>query len=66
MLKVNELVRLLAGLFLADGVEPLYVDERKGDIKHSYANIKETREHLGFEPRVSLKDGLLTLIGEDQ
>ena len=39
-----------------------YEDERCGDIMHSYADISKTREFLGFEAAVSLKEGLLDLI----
>ncbi|MEM3041650.1 MAG: SDR family NAD(P)-dependent oxidoreductase [Nitrososphaerota archaeon] len=59
---VNELADLLAGLFGFNGVEPVYADEREGDIKHIYADIKAARQHLGFEPRVSLKDGLKEIV----
>jgi len=60
---VNELARLLCGLFGFDGVDLLHVCERKGDIKHSYADINDMRLYLRFKPRVSLKEGLMTIIG---
>jgi UDP-glucose 4-epimerase len=62
-ISVNELARLLSGFYGFDGVDLLHVGERKGDIMHSYASIKDMRLHLRFEPRVSLKEGLLTIIG---
>ena len=41
----------------------LYVlDERKGDIKYSYADISKAKTLLRFNPKVNLKDGLQGLI----
>lgn len=36
---------------------PEYVNPRAGDIKHSLANIDDTRELLGYEPSWSFADG---------
>jgi len=47
-------IRELAG---AD-VEPSYAPPRLGDVKHSQADIARAREHLGYEPLVTLADGL--------
>ena len=38
------------------------VKPRKGDIKHSYADISKAKDLLGFKPKVSLKKGLKELI----
>lgn len=40
----------------------VFEKERQGDIKHSLASIDETKEKLGFEPKVNLKEGLLKTI----
>ncbi|MCP5061502.1 MAG: NAD-dependent epimerase/dehydratase family protein [Ignavibacteriae bacterium] len=40
----------------------VYKDERAGDIKHSLASIKETRETLKFEPSFDLTSSLETTI----
>ena len=37
---------------------------RIGDIKYSYANISKGRKLLGYSPRVSLKDGLRSLLDD--
>ncbi len=37
---------------------PLYTAERPGDIKHSRADIAKAREFLGYEPTISLEEGL--------
>lgn len=40
----------------------VHVAGRVGDIEHSVADISKAREHLGFEPEVSLEEGLTTTI----
>lgn len=39
-------------------VEPVYQPERVGDVKHSQADITRARDVLGFDPSVTLEDGL--------
>lgn len=39
-------------------LEPDYKPERKGDIKNSLANINRVRKDLGYEPLVSIEQGL--------
>ena len=36
---------------------------RVGDIRHCFADITLARQVLGYEPRVTLEDGLLELAG---
>ena len=38
--------------------KPVYEDLRPGDIRHSSADISKIRQSLGFEPAVSLEEGL--------
>jgi UDP-glucose 4-epimerase len=45
-----------------DDLEICYEKARVGDIKDSYADINKARSLLGYEPTVSLKDGLQDLI----
>jgi len=49
--------------FNAAGIKPQHRKARRGDIKHSYADIKEAKANLGYEPKIPLKDGLSTLLG---
>ena len=63
-ISVNELAQQLCGLFGFDGVEPLRADERKGDIKYSFADVKEAYHRLGFKSKVSLHDGLLEIMDD--
>lgn len=39
-------------------VEPNFGPDRKGDIKHSNADISKAKELLGYDPKYSFKDGI--------
>ena len=58
------LVDLLAALTAELGVEmtPVHAPARAGDVRHSHADIAEARSRLGFEPSVSLEDGLVRTV----
>jgi UDP-N-acetylglucosamine/UDP-N-acetylgalactosamine 4-epimerase len=49
-----EMIKEIAGSDLA----PKYGEERKGDVKHSLADISKARTLLGYEPKTSIKEGL--------
>ncbi|HTE24868.1 SDR family oxidoreductase [Flavitalea sp.] len=54
---LNELwneIKILAGISLV----PVYRENRKGDVKHSLANIDKAGELIGYQPGVSVKKGL--------
>ena len=59
---INQLAQLLIQMVEAEGVRPRYRRARQGDVRHSYADIQEARDALGYEPKISLKEGLSTLI----
>ncbi|MEM4732511.1 MAG: GDP-mannose 4,6-dehydratase, partial [Desulfurococcaceae archaeon] len=40
----------------------IYLDRRPGDIFASWADITRAKRILGFEPRISLRDGLRELV----
>jgi nucleoside-diphosphate-sugar epimerase len=42
----------------ATTVEAQYHDERKGDIKHSLADVSQAHRDFGFQPQYSFEDGL--------
>jgi len=54
---LNFLVSQIRALVGCD-VEPTYEPPRVGDVKHSQADISLAREKLGYEPSVSLAEGL--------
>jgi len=59
---INQLAQLLIQLFGVKGVRPKFRGARRGDLRHSYADIREAKTALGYEPKISLKEGLSTLI----
>jgi UDP-N-acetylglucosamine 4-epimerase len=56
---LNELfqhIKEIAGSDLA----PIYGPERAGDVKHSLADITKARTFLGYQPEVTIREGLKT------
>ena len=39
-------------------IEPIYDPDRKGDIKHSNADISKARKLLGYDPEYSFERGI--------
>ncbi len=58
VLELARLVMALKGLEL----EPEHIAPRKGDIRHSLADMDKSRRMLGFSPKFTLKDGLGEMI----
>ena len=58
---IDELAKLVMELSGVDGLKPLYRPAREGDIKHSYADISKAKAKLGYEPKISLKEGVAAL-----
>jgi nucleoside-diphosphate-sugar epimerase len=54
---LNRVVALI-GDVLGRKIEPIYEDERAGDIKHSWADITAARQRLGYTAAVSFAEGL--------
>lgn len=54
----------LLGRVLSRDPRPVFEPLRKGDILHSSSSIEKARRLLGFEPRVSLGEGLRELAAE--
>lgn len=61
---INELADVLMGITGVSGVKPIRRRAMPGDIKHSYADIRLAKAVLGFEPKMSLKEGLARLLRE--
>jgi UDP-glucose 4-epimerase len=61
---INELAKTVLEL-AGEDLEIRYEKPRAGDIKDSYADISKAKKHLGYEPRVSLRDGLRVLLEEE-
>ena len=54
---INELVRRINGI-LGTRIKPTYESSKKGDIRHSQADISRAREVLRYSPRVGFELGL--------
>jgi nucleoside-diphosphate-sugar epimerase len=57
---LNMLIQRLNEL-LKQNIQPRYVDERRGDVKHSLANISKARAGLGYKVKVDFNEGLKKL-----
>lgn len=54
---LNQLVDSINSILLKD-IKPIYGDARKGDVKHSLADIELAKELLGYEVKVTFEEGL--------
>ena len=54
---LNELLEMIKEVAGSD-LAPKYAGERKGDVKHSLANISKAKTFLGYDPSVNVKQGL--------
>jgi len=54
---LNHMLELLQGIIGVE-VEPEYLDDRAGDVKHSQADINKARRLIGYDPQVSFEEGL--------
>lgn len=55
---LNELARILAERSGLPHLVPVHQPERPGDVRHSQADLELSRTLLGYEPVVSLEEGL--------
>ncbi len=54
---LNDLYDIICRLLEKD-IKPVYGPDRKGDIKHSNADITKARKYLGYNPEINVDDGL--------
>jgi nucleoside-diphosphate-sugar epimerase len=57
-ISLNELFRVLRDLTGKTGIAPTYGPARAGDVRDSQADITRARQLLGYEPHVTLEEGL--------
>lgn len=60
-ISINELANLMIKLFGID-VQPIYKEERVGDIKHASVDIRKMHYALGLNPKTPLEEGLGSLL----
>jgi UDP-N-acetylglucosamine/UDP-N-acetylgalactosamine 4-epimerase len=56
---LNEVFEMIKGVAGSD-LAPVYGPERKGDVKHSLADISKAKDFLGYQPATSVREGLKT------
>jgi UDP-N-acetylglucosamine/UDP-N-acetylgalactosamine 4-epimerase len=54
---LNELFNQLK-TFAGSSIQPVYGPERKGDVKHSLADISKAQKLLDYQPAISVSEGL--------
>jgi UDP-N-acetylglucosamine/UDP-N-acetylgalactosamine 4-epimerase len=54
---LNELFELIKEIGGSD-LAPKYGPERKGDVKHSLADISKAKDLLGYDPKFSIREGM--------
>ena len=59
---IKELASKLISMLGKDSVTPVFLDERAGDLKHSFADMSGLRDAIGFVPGTTLEAGLVTVI----
>jgi UDP-glucose 4-epimerase len=56
-ISLNQLVDFLTDM-IGSKVSPIYQEPRKGDIRHSLADIEKGRQILNYDPKVDIENGL--------
>lgn len=54
LLELFDELKLIAG----SNINPIHQPERKGDVKHSLADISKAKNLLGYQPSITVKQGL--------
>jgi UDP-N-acetylglucosamine 4-epimerase len=57
-ISVNEIYQKIAGFLKKENIPPVYLPERRGEIKDSYADISLATNTIGYSPLVSVSNGL--------
>lgn len=57
-ISLNELFRIIKSLCGNQSIDPIYRDARVGDIRNSLADITKAQRLLGYNPRVTVMEGL--------
>src|SRR5450759_687760 len=58
---INELARILAEILSFD-LQPIYVPDRPQEVRNATCSADKARKLLGYETKVSLRDGLLSMV----
>ena len=58
---INQLAKILLEVTHKTRLRLIHTEPRRGDIRHSVADISRAKKELRYEPRISLKEGLKEL-----
>ncbi|MFC1801570.1 SDR family oxidoreductase [Nanoarchaeota archaeon] len=61
-ISVNDLISKI-NLITNKNIKAIYADERKGDVKHSIADIKKSQNKLNFQVKIDFNQGLKETMG---
>jgi UDP-glucose 4-epimerase len=56
-ISMNDLIKLISNL-LNEEAKIAYIEEQRGDVRHTLANVELAAEKLGWQPRVEITEGL--------
>lgn len=59
---VYELARILRRITDAERLEPIFTEQRPGDVRHCSGDISKAGDLLGYYPKIKLEDGLPKLV----
>jgi len=57
-ISVNDIYKEIAAILKKEDIVPLYLEERKGEIKDSFADITLSEKLIGYKPIIPISDGL--------
>jgi UDP-N-acetylglucosamine 4-epimerase len=58
---LNQLWKYICDITGID-LQPSYREERKGDVRHSLANVSKAQQLIGYQPAVTIQKGLQTTV----
>jgi len=58
---LNQLWKYICDIAGID-LQPRYREERKGDVRHSLANVSKAQQLIGYQPAVTIQKGLQTTV----
>jgi nucleoside-diphosphate-sugar epimerase len=61
-ISVNEIFHTLRDILDKRDMSPIYAEPRPGDVKIGYADVAKAKNILGFEPKMSLEEGIMKLV----
>ncbi|MBS7636763.1 SDR family oxidoreductase [Candidatus Bathyarchaeota archaeon] len=61
---INQLAKTLLDIADKKNLKILHYRPREGDIRHSVADISKAKEKMGYNPKITLRDGLKKLLIE--